>query len=151
MFCNDNVSFKPPLFGHPLITPQGVLIYCTTVPDANPLVDNCTEYVVVLALVLINAPSQPGLNIVVPVVLPLETKLTVVFGLLFVVMELVIVGPIVGVAVYPVQPILNNKFMLTVTPAGSGLGETLIDQVDVLVNELPTETVFPCVRTKLTL
>ncbi len=41
--------------------------------------------------------------------------------------------------------------MLTVTPAGNGVGETVIDHCEVLVRAFPTTTGLPGVKVKLTL
>jgi hypothetical protein len=47
--------------------------------------------------------------------------------------------------------ILKARFILTVTPAGKGVGDTVIDHCEVFVRAFPTTTGFPGVRVKLTL
>jgi hypothetical protein len=67
------------------------------VPDANPFVDNCTEYVLVYALVVILPPSQTGLTILLPVVGLVDNKVTVELGLVLVTIVLLNVVMIVDV------------------------------------------------------
>jgi hypothetical protein len=53
--------------------------------------------------------------------------------------------------VYPVELMLNVRFMLTVTPAGNGVGESVIDHCEVFVSAFPTTVGLPGVNVKLTL
>ena len=119
------------------------------VPEANPLVDSCTAYVFVYALVLMNPPSQVGLLTLVLVVGLVDVKLIVLLGLVFVIITLL--NDVMYVDVQAVDKTLNIKFILTVTPAGNGVGETVKVQLDVLDDDVPTLVTAPGVKTKLTL
>jgi hypothetical protein len=115
MFWIDTLSTINPFKAHNPPLTHGVLTYWTIVPDATPLLVNWTLYDIVWALVLTNPPAQPGLGLLVPVITELENGVTIAFGVVFAVIEFVIVGFIVADAVFHIAEVPHTTEIKTIT------------------------------------